>query len=109
VGPRGARPVKTGGGAFDSGGDAESGGEAEFDGAAEFGGSAGRAAAGGGGSPIYTMRHGATEVPAKPTPGAGVVILVAGVVMTLADFILGRTRVSETNDIRTRLRRMRKV
>ncbi len=41
--------------------------------------------------------------------GAGVVILVAGVVMTLADFVLGRTRVSETNDIRTRLRRMRKV
>ena len=27
----------------------------------------------GGSSPIYTMRHGATEVPAKPTPGAGVV------------------------------------
>ena len=27
----------------------------------------------GGSSPIYTMRHGATEVPAEPTPGAGVV------------------------------------
>ncbi|MDV2428723.1 MFS transporter [Corynebacterium tuberculostearicum] len=41
--------------------------------------------------------------------GAGVAILVAGLLMTVADFVLGRTRVSETNDIRTRLRRMRKV
>lgn len=41
--------------------------------------------------------------------GAGVAILIAGLLLTTADFILGRTRVSETNDIRTRLRRMRKV
>lgn len=41
--------------------------------------------------------------------GAGVAILVAGLVLTTADFILGRTRISETNDIRARLRRMRKV
>lgn len=41
--------------------------------------------------------------------GAGVAILIAGLLLTTADFILGRTRISETNDIRTRLRRMRKV
>ena len=41
--------------------------------------------------------------------GAGVAILIAGLLLTTADFILGRTRISDTNDIRTRLRRMRKV
>ncbi|MEQ9999312.1 MULTISPECIES: MFS transporter [Corynebacterium] len=41
--------------------------------------------------------------------GAGVAILIAGLLLTTVDFILGRTRISETNDIRTRLRRMRKV
>ncbi|MGV0400037.1 MFS transporter [Corynebacterium segmentosum] len=41
--------------------------------------------------------------------GVGVAILIAGLLLTTADFILGRTRISDTNDIRTRLRRMRKV
>lgn len=41
--------------------------------------------------------------------GAGAAVLLAGLVMTVADFLLGRTRVSETNDIRTRLRRMRRI
>ncbi|MDO5031434.1 MFS transporter [Corynebacterium sp.] len=39
----------------------------------------------------------------------GTAIIVVGLAMTTLDHVLGRTRVSETNDIRTRLRRLRKV
>lgn len=41
--------------------------------------------------------------------GVGAVILLLGVAMSCADFMLGRSRVSEVDDIKTRLRRMRKV
>lgn len=39
----------------------------------------------------------------------GAIILALGVMMSCADFLLGRSRVSETHDIKTRLTRMRKV
>lgn len=41
--------------------------------------------------------------------GAGAAIIAGGLLLTVSDTLLGRTRVSETHDIKTRLRRLRKV
>ncbi|MFR9705323.1 MFS transporter [Corynebacterium striatum] len=41
--------------------------------------------------------------------GVGAAIIAGGLLLTVTDMVLGKTRVSETHDIQTRLRRLRKV